>query len=81
MICTVLVSKSPRHPPHPGPVGRRAGQPGAGGLRQEAQRQLISEHNKNLFCHNIRKVLYTYKDKEDICQSCASFLYSMDRAK
>ena len=44
MICTVLVSKSPRHPPHPGPVGRRAGQPGAGGLRQEAQRQLTSEH-------------------------------------
>ena len=29
-----------RHRPHPGPGGRRAGRPGACGLRQEAQRQL-----------------------------------------
>ena len=44
MICTVLVSMSPPHRPHPGLGGRCAGQPGAGGLRQEAQRQLTSEH-------------------------------------
>ena len=44
MICPVLVSMRPHHRPHPVPGGRCAGQPGAGGLRQEAQRQLTSEH-------------------------------------
>ena len=80
IICTVLVSKSPRHRPHPGPVGRCAGQPGAGGLRQEAQRQLTSEHKNAVISYRNscflpqHKKIAVYKDKEDIYLSILLFL-------
>ena len=69
----------PHHRPHPVPGGRCAGQPGAGGLRQEAQRQLTSEHKNAVISYQKSSVVC--KDKEDIYKSCYSFLYSMDQAK